>query len=536
MTLKPGSSLLFSLFLLTLFGCGGKKNVIEQIMINGNPGVAIEDEYEVPYEVIDNEQPDLKQAVVVVNMGESVDFSIKPLVDKDIDDVPDDIKWDVDGNPGLDNQFSGQKNIQYTYDEQGLKTVKLELTPDTYFTKYVYVKAADGPSYITVIAPAEDNMRIQKDEVEVDLKLDVSSIDNVSLTLNGDNVRNIDLDDDGYLYKILTGLDEGENIISIEILDDDGIVEESKELTLYYEPASSNASGPNTAQNSQPTQPTKSQAQIEEERQARLQQLEDQKKQQQQKEAADRKRLLAEEARLAEQRKAEEAAAEKRRKAEAAKKQQEAERAAEAAARLKAEAEAERKRQEEINNQLAEEERKRLAAEAAAKEAEAQKAAEEAARLKEEADAMNKFLSSRASIGLSRQSHGTANACATYVDENFSVILSPKQVVELQSFKVYTKNCGVINITITGPNINETIRANLVNGLSEISLFNQQIRLRAGNTYTLTARAATGSGSCNVTPKFESLSNCSSPTQLSSPIMTINNQGKQIIYDFKFKY
>lgn len=176
MTLKPGSSLLFSLFLLTLFGCGGKKNVIEQIMINGNPGVAIEDEYEVPYEVIDNEQPDLKQAVVVVNMGESVDFSIKPLVDKDIDDVPDDIKWDVDGNPGLDNQFSGQKNIQYTYDEQGLKTVKLELTPDTYFTKYVYVKAADGPSYITVIAPAEDNMRIQKDEVEVDLKLQVTII------------------------------------------------------------------------------------------------------------------------------------------------------------------------------------------------------------------------------------------------------------------------------------------------------------------------------------------------------------------------
>ncbi|MEL7118078.1 MAG: hypothetical protein AAFO07_01515 [Bacteroidota bacterium] len=394
-------------FTLLLSSCQEEGEIIDQILINNNEGEFINQEFDIPLDEIANMNYDSNLKVVIVELHQKVRFSIQTKEQYDQADIKEEVRWDVDGKQGLDAKYVGLKNIRHVYETTGLKLVNLILG-DVVKRKYVYVKNPAYLSKIKIIEPAKNQMHIKENAIEVDLDLDVNSIDEVSMELNGRPISNISLDDQGYLYKKVTGLKKGKNIIFIGVESEDGSTLESKTITVFYDgPEKREKRKPVLAKNDSPT--SKGQT----------------------------------------------------RKA---------------------------------------------------------------------------GIGKKASVALSEKNHAVASECATFKDESFLAVLSPKSDLQLESFTIFTNNCGAINITVSGADINTTFKKGLTAGRSSIQLSDQNLKLKRGNSYTITGVAESMGSACPDVPKFENISDCRALENLFSKMMDFNNKGKQIVYDLKFIY
>ena len=121
---------------------------------------------------------------------------------------------------------------------------------------------------------------------------------------------------------------------------------------------------------------------------------------------------------------------------------------------------------------------------------------------------------------------------------SFSVLLSPAEDVELESFFVYSNDCGGLEVTLQGAGDTQTFEVALLQGKkSQITFGTIDARLKKGNKYTLSCRPFANHGGCTSpnAPKLEDAGSCGISPKTSNKL-SINQQGNLIIYDLKFLY
>lgn len=136
-------------------------------------------------------------------------------------------------------------------------------------------------------------------------------------------------------------------------------------------------------------------------------------------------------------------------------------------------------------------------------------------------------------IGLPNSSF--SSQCNTVLDgNNFSVILQTAKTVSLRSLKLYTNDCGLVEIKLEGPGLSETFHPTVNSGENLISFGIIDATLDAGKNYTLSCTAKKGGGcpSANL-PQFLNAKKCGLSSKTSSAL-TLNQKENHIIYDLKF--
>lgn len=142
----------------------------------------------------------------------------------------------------------------------------------------------------------------------------------------------------------------------------------------------------------------------------------------------------------------------------------------------------------------------------------------------------------------SKVTHNTVgSAAAAYSTDclspstgNYSFSITPRQDIELISFKVGSNECGGLNVTLSSTKGTRSTKSALIAGQSQISL--DGFYLEAGRTYTISCSTMTGYGACGAIeqPVLQDSSSCASPR--SSSHFTADYRGKSIIHELRYLY
>ncbi|WP_282773830.1 hypothetical protein [Phaeodactylibacter xiamenensis] len=137
--------------------------------------------------------------------------------------------------------------------------------------------------------------------------------------------------------------------------------------------------------------------------------------------------------------------------------------------------------------------------------------------------------------GLSLSSYDPA--CARLSGSRFTATLKVKRELELGSFMVFTNQCGGMEVSFSGKDINERFRVGLVPGATQIALGANIPRLKAG-TYQLEGRAFSQYAGCTAAdaPQFMSVEACPSLRPITAAAMELTHQKTTVLHELKFTY
>ena len=161
---------------------------------------------------------------------------------------------------------------------------------------------------------------------------------------------------------------------------------------------------------------------------------------------------------------------------------------------------------------------------------------EEEERRRTEAESKPSYQRTGTPVGLTQAARNNVPpANRKYIDGKATVSLSPTQPVRLDKAYIAVDNCGVIEVSLSGPGLNASDKIPVSSfGLAEIDLSDMNAKLEKGKTYTLTFSPAEG-GRCSMPgkPKIETLPNANSRN---SDQLTLRHGGGAFLYDLKYKY
>ncbi len=136
-------------------------------------------------------------------------------------------------------------------------------------------------------------------------------------------------------------------------------------------------------------------------------------------------------------------------------------------------------------------------------------------------------------------SSGYKNNCEAFGPTEFTVIISPMQEFELQSFIVYSNECGGLKLTLSGDGKSQSVIRAVVKGESKLSLGDAGFRMAMGKTYTLTGQTISDYGGCKglSIPKLLTASKCSNLRKhKGSPWLTIDQGTAEVIFEIGYRY
>lgn len=155
---------------------------------------------------------------------------------------------------------------------------------------------------------------------------------------------------------------------------------------------------------------------------------------------------------------------------------------------------------------------------------------------KAEVTYIRKLPSTPALVGLPSSEY--SKACNSPSGNNtFAVTLMPSQDVELQSFYVYSTDCGGLDIVLKGGQKSERFKAALTAGRNQISFGSIDALLEGGKAYTLTCVPIANYGGCQSKspPRLEDAKDCGI-TLKDVPALKIEQKETAFLYDLKILY
>ena len=126
---------------------------------------------------------------------------------------------------------------------------------------------------------------------------------------------------------------------------------------------------------------------------------------------------------------------------------------------------------------------------------------------------------------------------ALYTKDKYEVILLPNRKVELQSFYVYSNDCGGLEITLEGDGDKQSFKASLNAGKSQILMNVIDTELTAQKSYKLTLRPLGNYKGCNASApaRLEKVTDCN-VSQVNCNALKLNQNNNPVLYDLKIKY